>query len=243
MPQYRYSDGNTISVTDATCHHTSKTFLEDGKLWEVEAIHEFFSQVPRNTPCNIVDIGAQSGLYSLYAKFLPKATFYSYEPYELTFGLLQDNLRLNGIDNVKASNIGISDEKGSTTLNVCVNHNGLHTMGVGSREGPFRPVSVTTDTLDNLFYAQNIPVHFIKIDTEGWEYNILRGGENTLKTYKPTLQVEYSKINMAQCDVKPVDLQNLWESYGYTVAKDALCRRVRGTEEVLLVPDVTTTPI
>ena len=97
------------------------------------------------------------------------------------------------------------------------------------RFSDIQPVSVPTDTLDNLFYAKNVPVHFIKIDTEGWEYNILRGGEQTLRTYKPIIQVEYSETNMAQCQVNPLDLENLWKSYGYTAIYWA-------GEEVLLVP-------
>ena len=53
----------------------------------------------------------------------------------------------------------------------------------------------------NLFYYKNISVDFIKIDTEGWEYNILKGGENTIKQYKPIIQLEWNEINMKQCNV------------------------------------------
>jgi FkbM family methyltransferase len=62
-------------------------------------------------------------------------------------------------------------------------------------------VKINTDTIDNLFYDNDIPIHFIKMDTEGWEYNILKGGEKSLKKYRPIMQIEWNQTNMQQCDI------------------------------------------
>jgi hypothetical protein len=82
----------------------------------------------------------------------------------------------------------------------------LHTIGSHPiRFNDVLPVKINVDTLDNIFYDNNIPVHFIKIDTEGWEYFILQGGENTIKKYKPFIQIEWCEPNMAQCNVNMHD--------------------------------------
>jgi hypothetical protein len=69
--------------------------------------------------------------------------------------------------------------------------------------------------LDNLFYSNNIPVHYIKIDTEGYEYYILQGGIETLKQYKPIIQLEWSEINMKQANIVPQMLLDFFRDLNY----------------------------
>lgn len=214
---YFFNDNSLpIDVSEDTVLYTGNTFYPDGKMWEGESEKEFFRHVPMEKQCNIVDIGAQSGLYSLYAKYLPNATFYSFEPFPLTYKLLNENLKINNITNVKTYDIAISDKTGTATLNTCISHNGLHTLGKNPlRFNDIKAIEVKTDTLDNLFYENNIPINYLKIDTEGYEYYILKGGIKTLKKYKPLLQIEYHTSNMMQCSVKEEDLNNLLNELNY----------------------------
>lgn len=91
------------------------------------------------------------------------------------------------------------------------------------------PIEIETDTLDNIFYDNNIKVDFIKIDTEGWEYYILKGGEKTIKTFKPIIQLEYSEINMKQCDINPEQLLNYINELGYKP-------HIKMVEELIIIP-------
>jgi len=215
-PFYYFNNKNLeINVSDNTVKLTPYTFSIDSGLWEQRSIHQFFSNID-DKRYNIVDIGAQSGLYSLFAKFLPNSTFYSFEPFSETINCLNENLKLNNIKNVKTFNIALSDKKGSSTLNLSKSHNGLHTMGGNPlRFNDIKSITINTDTLDNVFFDKAIPVDFIKIDTEGWEYYILKGGENTIKKYKPVIQLEWHTENMKQCNVTENDLLKLLKDYGY----------------------------
>lgn len=205
-----------IEVTEDTVKHTGYTFFDNGKMWEMESEREFYKNIPKDKVCNIVDIGAQSGLYTLYAKFLPNAFFYSFEPFPLTFRLLNDNIKLNNLSNVFTYNIALSDKPGIATLNICNSNNGLHTLGANpQRFNDITKIEVETDTLDNLFYEKGIPIDYLKIDTEGYEYYILNGGIKTLKKYKPMIQLEYHEVNMYQCNVNPNKLNELLNSLGY----------------------------
>ena len=128
----------------------------------------------------------------------------------------QENIALNSISNVFTFNIGLSNIAGDTILNTSISHFGLHTLGNKPlRFNDIKPVKIQVDTIDNLFYTRNIPVNFIKIDTEGWEYFILLGAEKTIIKYRPVIQLEWNIINMKQCNVKKKKLRKLLKKYGY----------------------------
>ena len=218
-----------IQVTDETLEITPVTFQRNGELWEQKSLHQFFSRIDVNSSFNIVDIGAQSGLYSLFAKYLPQSTFYAFEPFAPTFKLLNDNLKLNGITNVKTFPMAISDKRGGATLNTSRGDNGLHTLG----ETPLRfndveKINVETTTLNDFF--ENIKMDFIKIDTEGFEYYILEGGRNVIERDKPIIQMEFNKINMMQCHVKEEMIKKWMEDMKYKILTIV-------EEEWLIVPE------
>lgn len=236
MAEYYYNHRNpkcSITVTDETLKITPHTFQKNRPMWEEESINYFYDNVPLDKPVNILDIGAQTGLYTLYAKYLPKSQFYSFEPFSDTYKVLNDNLALNGITNVKTYNVGISNYKGECVLNTSKSHNGLHTLG----SNPLRftdvvPVKINVDTIDNLFYENDIPVDFIKIDTEGWEYFILQGGEKTIQKYKPFIQIEWCEMNMKQCNVDMHEFRRyIDDKMGY-VTKNLI------SEELFLTPKI-----
>lgn len=191
-------------------------FQQDGLMAENKSLYQFFNGIDKYKKVNIVDIGAQSGLYSLYAKYLPLATFYAFEPFPTSFKLLQDNLALNEITNVKTYNLALSNTAGTITLSTSESHNGLHTIGKNPlRFDDVKQIEVQSTTLDDMFFGKNIPVHYIKIDTEGAEYFILKGGKETIKAYKPIIQLEWNHINMKQCDVTEEMMQELIDELGY----------------------------
>jgi FkbM family methyltransferase len=220
-----YYNKNPIKVTQETLEKTPITFNKNG-YFEPNSIHYFFNIAHfhmNNKILNIVDIGAQSGLYSLYAKYLPESTFYSFEPNPETFKLLEDNCKLNNISNINLFNIGLSDISGNLSLKVPSNpeEKGLCCFS----DSPLRFTAnyneylVEVSTLDDLFFYKNIKVDMIKCDTEGWEFYILKGGEKTLKTYKPELFIEINDINMKQCRVIKTELIKFLEDLGYILVK------------------------
>ena len=232
MSVYNYFNDERfpILVTDETRKITPHTFLDNNTMWEEESIKYFFYNLPKDKSLNIIDVGAQSGLYSLFAKHLPLSNFYSFEPFKQTFNLLNDNITLNNITNVKTYNIGLSNKKERAILNSSMSHNGLHTIGNNpKRFNDICKVEIDVDTIDNLFYEKNIPVNVIKIDTEGWEYFILKGGEKTIKKYKPYIQIEWNEINMEQCNVDKNEFNNYLQELNYIKIKQI-------SEELFLVP-------
>lgn len=205
-----------IHVTDETLIVSPTTFMKNGQLWEEESVNYFYDNIPTDRSVNIVDIGAQCGLYTLYAQYLPNSQFYAFEPFPRSYKVLRDNITLNRIPNVRTRNIGISNHAGETILNTSKSHNGLHTLGTNIiRFDDAVPVRIHVEPLDTIFYDNNIPVDFIKIDTEGWEYFILQGGEKTIQKYKPMIQLEWSADNMKQCNVNMTEFGRYIDTIGY----------------------------
>ena len=225
---YVYPNGDTIKVTLETTLLTPKTFLPYGKLWEHESLKKFFSYIDDNNH-TIVDIGAQTGLYTLYAKWLPSCTFYAFEPFVDSYRCLKDNIELNDIKNVYTLPVAISDKTGTAILNTCKHHNGLHTMGKRPlRFTDVKPVKVNTITLDDMF--SHTRVDFIKIDTEGYEYYILKGGVDVIKRDQPLIQIEYHEKNMKQCNVNPDEFMRfIKDVLGYHVVSHI-------KEEMIIAP-------
>ena len=195
-----------------------------------KSINVFFNLVDKTRKVNIIDIGASVGLYSLYAKYLPNSHFYSYEPFEFNYMLLNENIKLNNITNVSTFKLALGDKKDKAILNTCLYHNGLHTMGSNPlRFTDINPVEIEVDTIDNIFFNNNIDVDYIKIDTEGYEYKILKGGEKTIKKNKPIIQLEYHETNMKQCNITPSELMNYIDELDYKI-------HIFIDEEMIIIP-------
>jgi hypothetical protein len=76
-------------------------------------------------------------------------------------------------------------------------------------------VEIQTRTLDEYFHDADRPLHFLKIDTEGWEFHVLEGGRKTLEKYKPVIQLEWVPVNMKQCGVSEEELREFLKSLRY----------------------------
>jgi FkbM family methyltransferase len=216
MPSYNYGESKTVYVTDDTVNLTPSTFHTTGLLWEPKSIAYFYNLVRDNS--NILDIGAQSGLYTLYAKFLPTCKFFSYEPNVETYKLLKENCVLNNINNATLVNKGMSDTQGNLVLKIPYHPVEKGLCCFGDSPLRFRDYFVSTvdvTTIDAEFFDKDIPIHFIKCDTEGWEPYIMKGGEKTIAKWHPEIFLEVNDTNLRQCNKTKDDLLNLFKTYGY----------------------------
>ena len=73
-------------------------------------------------------------------------------------------------------------------------------------------INVLTTPLDFLNLGK---IDLIKIDTEGWEFNILKGAISTLEKYKPDLFIEVNDQNMEQCSTNREELFKFLGLLGY----------------------------
>jgi FkbM family methyltransferase len=142
----------------------------------------------------LYDIGANVGIYSLYAaRRAPGARVVAFEPHPINHAALVHNVVLNRFDNVLPFPIALSDRTGVTTFGCSFLDSGSagHT-GVGAHQGGARGTRMdfTTEAvfggvsfaLDEFVRSATFlkpPTH-VKIDVDGPELAVVRGGLRTL---------------------------------------------------------------
>jgi len=156
----------------------------------------------------IFDLGAHTGAHTLrLAKLVGKnGKVIAVDPESRVLSRLKYNLRLNDINNVIIENIAFSDcsqEGKEITLDEYVNNN-------------------TIEKID-----------FIKIDTEGYEYKIIKGGMNSIKKFKPVMVLEFSKTNIEEQGDTLDDLVTALSSLGYSFFSEKSLKEYSSKEKLL----------
>ena len=154
--------------------------LEIGDFWSLFIFDEIFIKrdyeprlvMERRDVKNIIDVGANIGLFSLRAKQIwPDARILAFEPDPTNFARLERLVALNRLADVAVFNEGLSDQCGSFELFLSPRNIGGHSMYRTSE----RSVSITTRTfaeaLDLL--GADSTCDLLKIDCEGCERAIV----------------------------------------------------------------------
>ena len=181
--------GIRIRVPSSSSALTTYVLLEQGDWFEDE-IH-FVREFVR-PGMTVVDIGANFGIYTLaMAKNLgDSGRIWSFEPAPTTTAFLAGSIEDNNLKNVHLVKAGLSDRLGSATLYLSRNSE-MNSLTRRSSSGE-RTETVPLLTLDQCredFGWENID--FIKLDAEGEEVNILRGGKRLLADLSPIIMTEY----------------------------------------------------
>lgn len=157
----------------------TKDLIIEG-IRERNSVRAFFKEYKPGM--NTIDLGANLGYYLLMeAKIAQKGKgkIYAVEPNPFTFHYLKKNVKLNGYNNIKLMNLGISDKKGKLPFYMSKSWN-CSRFDKGSDDSDIIKVQqIKVDTLDNLFKGKKID--FIRMDVEGYELNILKGAKELIK--------------------------------------------------------------
>ena len=137
-----------------------------------------------------VDVGANIGLMSLFASQCvgDNGAVLSFEAHPETSELLNYNISLNKFKNIKVFDCALGSEKGEGVIRFQseLNRGGASLIDNFKREDGCK---VLINTLDDLFPGNLIP-KVIKIDVEGFEFEVLKGAEKIIKGYSPVLILE-----------------------------------------------------
>lgn len=149
---------------------------------------EWLRAMPENAV--LADIGANVGMYTVFAALARRARVIAFEPESENYAVLNHNLRLNALgDQVLALCAGLSDRRGVERLYLSQVQAGgsCHSLGeeVGFDLRP-RPAVFAQGTIalrfDDLVEAGEIAApQYVKIDVDGFEHQVIRGMERTLR--------------------------------------------------------------
>lgn len=182
------------------------------------------------------DVGANAGLFTLAAgqklRGQPSSIF-AFEPCGSTFAILEKNLLLNELLHVRAVCAAISDKTGDAELFV----NTAFKDGLNSLRDPSHSDArvvgrepVRTITLDDFIAQERIAqVDVMKVDVEGAELLVFRGGQQLLERLDaPLILYEGYSWCTAGFGYHPVELMWLFANLGFELfVLDSESGRVR----------------
>ena len=155
-----------------------------------------------------IDVGANKGgyLWSL-SRAVPQGRVFAFEPQPIFHTYLKKVCAQAFLRNVQVEPLGLSDRTGVFTLAIPgsdpTSPAASFEDAVKSRE-PHQSYEVQVTTLDR--YFENIAGHVgaIKIDVEGHELAVLKGGLNLLKKHKPVIVCESENRHITHGSVSDV---------------------------------------
>ncbi len=194
-PQYAVYAMNSGSVIKIRANTHDRIALNE--VW----IHEVYSSkaVPIRSTDTIVDIGAHIGTFTIKAALQASAgKVYSFELAPDNFNLLLENIELNKLTNVTASNIAISDRKGEVSVHINSDNSLASSLANTSNETSLS-TKINTETLDNIVALYKLDrIDFLKIDCEGSEYDILFSASDAALSMTNNICVEADNIDQAR---------------------------------------------
>lgn len=157
--------------------HVVRRILETGTFYEIDLLH-YLTQMglPRG---DVIDVGAQIGNHSVFfGNFLAERVV-SVEPNPAVIPILERNTK-NNPGSYTIIRAGLGECAGSASVHVPDSHN----CGTAQLV-PGHDVNVTT--LDAIATDS---VVLVKVDVEGMELDVLRGGLRLLRTQHPDIVLE-----------------------------------------------------
>ena len=192
------------------------TVLSRGVAEEHEERELLIGLLRANDCRHFWDVGANFGLFTFFLRAAaPDLKVEAFEPDPDYLALLERTVEDHGLDRVRVHAVALSDHEGSARFQrdlVTGATGGL--SQAGRTPGTLEPnwdsptIEVATSTIDVESAALG-PPDLIKIDVEGAELEVLRGGVETLRVHRPILLVE--------CTRRQAQVRDLLAGVGYEI--------------------------
>lgn len=161
-----------------------------------------------------VDAGANIGYLSLVAASVvcEKGNVYAFEPVKSTFDLLQRNAELNQFTQIKCKQFGLGSQSEEVVI-YSENQNRGGASIVNRRSEQKETIQICP--LDAILSEEKVDL--LKIDVEGYEFEVLKGAEQIIRKDHPAIIIEYSQQrNNAGANNEMIDwLSGVYEGYKF----------------------------
>lgn len=165
----------------------------------------------------VIDAGANIGLFSIMAGTLcPKGKIFAFEPGSIAFAALKKNI--STYPNIEAINCGLGDAPGEAKLAI---GGGTASNFIPKANYPYKNAEkIKVESIDNFIRMNNLKaVDFIKIDTEGYEKEVIGGAEETIKKFSPVIAVSAYHNPKDRKEI-PILIKSIDSSYKYKLFKE-----------------------
>lgn len=176
---------------------------------------EIIRRLPKDANC--IDVGAHKGdiLQSILWS-APLGRHFAFEPLPHLYGELKEKFGKK----CAVFPYALSDLDGQTSFNYVITNPAYSGIKKRKYDRPDEQDSVITvekKRLDNVVPA-DLPIHFIKIDVEGGEFDVVKGAEKILKKYHPIIVYEQGKGGSDVYGTEPQAFFDYMTSLGYSIS-------------------------
>lgn len=167
----------------------------------------------------VLDVGANVGPYALEAALLVEANglIVAFEPEAECFERLARNLRLNQAANIRLVNAVVGRREGRASLYVHgdprANRGQSSLVRFSYHEGVREVEAVTLDGYVEREALRDVDV--IKLDAQGAELDVLRGGERVFAAHAPSVVFRCHESKCRAFGYSTVDVQQFFLDRGY----------------------------
>lgn len=133
----------------------------------------------------VIDIGANIGYYLLMeSKIVGKnGKVYGIEPVPRNFEMMSKNVEINAYSNIELFKFAIGDKAEVSRINISDKCNWSSMIYLENAD-VIKTVDVDVIRLDDFIKNKKYP-DFIRMDVEGYEYNVIKGMKSILESKKP----------------------------------------------------------
>jgi FkbM family methyltransferase len=179
--------GLQLEVHQSADVHISTQIRETG-IWEPFETELFRRILSPGDVC--IDVGANIGYFSVLAGHCvgESGQVFAFEPEPANAELLQRNIKLNRMQQRCLVEVaGLADQTGEAALYLHPNNLGDHQLYVSNPQ--VNSVAVRLLRGDDYFADRPAPVRLVKIDTQGAEYQVVKGLMALLRTSGSNLRL------------------------------------------------------
>lgn len=189
-------------------------------IWSVKEtfLDRFYERFgfPIQAGWTIIDIGGGLGDFTIYAARRPNTRLFAFEPTPDSFALLQENLRLNQIHNVRAFQEAVWSQATTLTIDTSPGRPGQFTSHrTAEQAAPQQKIQVPATPFEYLFDRLELTrCDLMKIDCEGAEYEILLTASTQALQRVQRIVMEYHD---GVADANHQDLARFLSAQGFQV--------------------------
>jgi FkbM family methyltransferase len=216
-PVFFYCDRNSSSIEAEILKTASKNVPQTSALKQRMRVLELGQDmiVPGS---RVVDVGANIGIYSLpWAVVDPDVIVHSFEPHPGVRDRLKRNVNLNRLaGRIILHPEALSDHAGTATLYGNNDMSSLSDTVYGVAEA--EPIKVQLACLDDVIAIDESPISLIKVDVQGHELEVLRGGRKIIDRHRPVLILEHEDslfLSADEAGKRKADLGHLLAEMNY----------------------------
>jgi FkbM family methyltransferase len=161
----------------------------------------------------VIDIGANIGYYALMESSIV-GFVHAIEPVSKNMYLLQKNVQINNIKNIKTYRMAVGDFNGIVDIGVS-NHGNL--CSIKNTLGKYATEAVSIMTLDEFVNTCKVKPDVIRMDVEGYCPEIIEGGLKTLKENNVLICMELHPVILSKTPVSYLMMLDWLEYFGYEI--------------------------